>query len=165
MNWINKTFFKSKCLKAIVYCEDKRVRTFYVIPDENKSTITIKDLNKSFSIVTEDNKSRFQYIDVNGFPTYLYHYDRIEPIDPMDAKNLGSRKPAEVAKALNAKIIQELFSSINSSFAGNMMFIVMIGIMVLGFGMIYYVLSGQIEELKQLITGTTALLEVTSWKM
>lgn len=163
-NWINKTFFKSKCVKAVVYCEDKRVRTYYVLPDDNKNTITIKELGKSFWITTEDGKSRFQYIDINGFPTYLYHYDRIEPVDPMDAKNLGSRKPAEVNKALSAKILQELFSSINSSLSGNMMFFLMMGLMVLGFGMIYYVFSQQLDELKQIITSTTEFVEVISWK-
>ena len=159
-NWINKTFFKSRCVKVIVYCEDKRIRTYYVLPDENKTTVSIKEIGKSFSIITDDGKSRFQYIDINGFPTYLFNYDRLEPIDPMDAKNLGSRRPAEIAKALNAKIIQELFSSINSSLAGNTMFFLMMGLMILGFGMIYYVFSQQLDELKQIITTTTGFMGV-----
>lgn len=152
-NWINKTFFKSKCVKAIIYCEDKRTRIYYVLPDENKSTITIKELGKTFSIISDGNK-RSQYIDTNGFPVYLYHFNRVEAIDPLDAKSLGTRTPAEVSKMLNAKIIQELFGAINANLSGNMMFILVIGVMVLGFGLIYYVFSKDLEAIKNLITNT-----------
>lgn len=160
-NWINKTFFKSTCVKAIVYCEDKRVRTYYVVPDKNQSTITINSLGKTFTIIDEDkNKknNKYHYIDSKGFPVYLFNYDRLEAIDPLDAKNLGTRTPAEVSKALNAKIIQELFSAVNSSLQGNMVLLILVGVMVLGFGLIYYMFTNEIQSLKDLIANTTTAL-------
>ncbi len=153
-SWIAKTFFKSSCVKALVYCEDKRVRTFYVVPDENRNTITISSIGKTFSIIS-DGKTRSQYIDIKGYPTYLFNYDRLEAIDPLDAKNLGTRTPAEVSKALNAKVIHEVFSSTNQGLQGNMMSILLIGVMVLGFGLLYYMFTSEIASLKELLTNTT----------
>lgn len=157
-SWINKTFFRSTCVKAVVYCEDKRVRTYYVVPDPNQNTITIPSLKKTFSIVdtNANNKvSKYHYFDPKGYPTYLYNYDRLEPIDPLDAKNLGTRTPAEVSKALNAKIIQEVFSSTNTSIQGNMMMLILVGVMVIGFGLLYYMFTSNIDELRKLITDTS----------
>ena len=152
-NWINKTFFKSQCVKAIVYCEDKRVRTFYVVPDSNKATITIPSLGKTFSIIS-DGKTRSQYIDLKGYPTYLFNYDRLESIDPLDAKNLGTRTPFEMSKALNSKVIQEFLNAANQSLQGNMVMFILIGVMVLGFGLIYYVFSQELQAIKDLLTTT-----------
>lgn len=70
-NFIVKTFYRSKAVKAIITYPDKRVKTFWVVPKGH--TITIG--NNTFNINKED------FYLHKGIPTYFYNTNNTEPVN------------------------------------------------------------------------------------
>lgn len=136
--FINKKFKKSKCVKVIYFTEDKKQHTHYLIPKGQE--ITIKD--KSFLI----NKDDF-FLDPKGFITYVFTYIRLEPINPHDVKNYGETTPTDLSIALNSRVASEILSATKNKADINTLLIAMMFLIIIGFGVLWYLLSGDMQTI------------------
>lgn len=73
-DWINKNLFKNRCVRALIFKEDHRLVTRYLIPTVDDH-ITAGE--RSFMI---DHKN---FYFQKGIPTYIYNSISPEPINPI----------------------------------------------------------------------------------
>lgn len=142
MNWINKTFRKSKCVKVIYFGEGKKHTINYVIPHDS----VVKIGGKAFMLNQDD-----FFIDDKNFITYVFSFNRVEPIDPNNAKTLGTITPADLGVALDSDVASQILSATKNKADINILLIVMLFLMVVGFGAVWYMLSEQIKGLYEIL--------------
>src|SRR5690554_6110990 len=94
-----KLFFKSKLIRYYMFYPDGRMVVDYAIPVDNQF---------------KHGEGRYDLGDRNGFIskgvlTYIYRYERIDPINPLDLEK--SVYPATYYDtAINANVIKEVFN-------------------------------------------------------
>ena len=142
MNWFNKHFRKSKCIKVIYFGEGKKHYINYIIP--NNSTVTM--YGKTFMLNKED-----FFIDDKNFVTYVFSFNRVEPVDPNNAETLGTITPEMLNVALDSNVASQILSATKNKADINMLLMVMIGVMILGFGALWYTLNEQIAGLYEIL--------------
>jgi len=140
MNFINKHFRKSQCVKIIYFGEGRKHSIRYLIPKSD----TISFDGKSFIL----NKKDF-FIDNKNFITYIFSYNRIEPVDPNDAETLGKITPADLDVALNSRIASEILNASKNKTDINIILVIVIIVMIAGFVGVWYMLSEQINALQE----------------
>ena len=140
MNFINKHFRKSKCIKVIYFGEGRKHSIKYLIPKDN----TVSFDGQSFII----NKKDF-FVDNKNFITYIFGYNRVEPIDPNNAETLGDITPADLDVALNSRIASEILNASKSKTDINIILVIVIIVMIAGFVGVWYMLSEQINALQE----------------
>lgn len=142
MNWINKHFRKSKCVKIIYFGEGKKHSINYVIPKDS----IVKIGGKAFML----NQNDF-FIDNKNFITYVFSYNRVEPVDPNNAERLGDITPADLGVALDSDVASQILSATKNKADINMLLIAMMFLMIVGFGAVWYMLSEQIKGLYEIL--------------
>src|SRR5690554_6589181 len=126
MNFINKHFRKRECVKIIYFSEGKKHTIYYLIPKGN--TITIGD--KSFILNSKD-----FFVDNKNFITYVFSYNRLEPIDPNNFEKIAKEgqeifDPAVFDSALNGKIATEILDGAKNKADINIFLMIALFIMV-----------------------------------
>lgn len=99
--WFYKSFRKDELVHAVVYTGDRRVRNYYRTPSGQE----IKILNKTFLINDKD-----FFLDKDSIPTFTYHINRTDPIDPFDTKK-SVMSPEYYDIAINNKVAKDIFAS------------------------------------------------------
>jgi len=139
-NFINKHFKKGRCVKVIYFGEGKKQEVHYLIPRAN--TVRIKSLEKAFVINDKD-----FFIDTKGFITYVFSYDRVEPVNPNNAKRLGTIDPADLNTAIDSRVASEILSATRQRADINVILFILIGVLVLGFLAIWYTTNERFDDL------------------
>ena len=142
MNWINKTFRKSKCIKVIYFGEGKKHNIHYVIPHDS----VVKIGGKAFMLNQDD-----FFIDDKNFITYVFSFNRVEPIDPNNADTLGTITPADLGVALDSDVASQILSATKNKADINILLVVIMFLMVVGFIGVWYMLSEQIKGLYEIL--------------
>lgn len=152
-NFINKHFRKNQCVKVIYFGEGKRHSINYLIPKGN--TVSLGD--KSFIL----NNKEFS-IDSKNFITYVFSYNRLEPIDPnafekisKDGKEIFD--PAVFDSALNSRIASEILDASKNKTDINIFLMIAMFIMIVGFAFLWYTFNEQFNALNEALK---PLLEV-----
>jgi hypothetical protein len=140
MNFINKHFRKSKCIKVIYFAEGKKQITYYVIPDGKN--ITLKDHEKTFEL----NDKEF-FIDPKGFITYVFSYNRVETVDPNNAETLGTTTPFDLETAIESKVASEILQATRNKADINIILLIVMAIIVIGFIALWYTTDQRFNEL------------------
>jgi len=140
-NFINKTFYKHQSVKCLVVSEDHKISTYYVRPKAN--TITIN--TKTFQL-DKDNFS----IDKKGFITYIFSTKSIASINIHDVKS-SLITPETYNVGINSSVASEILNAVKPKFDTGMLMIIMLIVMIAGFGILWYMLSEQLNELKEAI--------------
>lgn len=140
--WYYKSFKKDQLVHAVVYTGDRRVRNYYRIPKGSE----IKIANKTF--LTND---RDFFLDMDSIPTFTYHINRTDPIDPFDTKK-SVMTPEYYDIAINNKVASDIFASTKSKMdvAQVTLFIALfalIGIAAVGY--LVYEQSNVINEMRE----------------
>lgn len=99
-NFIVKTFYRSKAVKAIITYPDKRVKTFWVVPKGH--TITIG--NNTFNINKED------FYLQKGIPTYFYNTNNTEPVNVITEAQ-SKITPDDYNVAISSAVAREIFET------------------------------------------------------
>lgn len=149
IDFINKHFRKSKTIKIIYFGEGKKHVVRYLIPKDN----VISFSGKAFLL----NQNDF-FVDNKNFITYVFSYNRVEPIDPNDALTLGNNTPANLAVALESDVATQILSATKNKTDINLILFLIIGITVLGLLAVWYTLSNQIKDLTELLQPLSELI-------
>jgi hypothetical protein len=150
MNWINKHLRKSKCVKIIYFAEGKKQNTYYLIP--TGKNVTIKGEKKTFELSDKE-----FFVDPKGFITYVFSYNRVETIDPNNADTLGTTTPFDLNTAIESQVASEILSASRNKADINIILLIVMGIMVIGFIALWYTTDQRFNEL---IDSLKPLLEV-----
>lgn len=139
-----KTFKKDELVHAVVYTGDRRVRNYYRIP----TGLEIKIKNKTFLINDKD-----FFLDMDSIPTFTYHINRTDPIDPFDTKK-SVMTPEYYDIAINNKVASDIFASTKSKMdiAQLNLFVtifVLLGVAALGY--LVYEQGNMINEMREVL--------------
>lgn len=143
-----KTFNKSKVVKCVMVHNDRRVKTFYAVPDNN--TVT----HKGLTLVINNR----EYYLSNGYPTYFFEENDINP-KAMFSQSKGERMtPVELSTIINNNVAKDIFAASGKAFdmATFSMIISFATLAVVGY-IAYTVfnmdtqLSAQIAELREVL--------------
>ena len=137
-NLINKHFKKGKCVVAMVFDTDRRARIRYVIP-KNKS-ITIR--GNSWALNEDD---MFLY---KGVPAYVLTTKNAEPIkiNPLNQSE-NFMTPQDYNTAISSRVAEQIFLSTKKGFDGNVISMLLSGIVIIGLVVIAYLGNEAITEL------------------
>lgn len=141
-NWFNKTFRKNVCVKVIYFGEGRKHKISYLIPKDS----TVKIDGKAFMI----NKKDF-FVDSKNFITYVFSFNRVEPIDPNRAKTLGTTTPADLGIALDSNVAEQILTASKGHGEFNLFMILLLVVMVLGFGLLYYLFTSELEKIYEIL--------------
>ncbi len=146
-NFINKTFLKGKCIRALVHYQDRRVRLHWVIPKDNTLTVN----KESFTINDKD------FVLHKGIPTYLYVSGTPEPMNlykqPMN--EIMTSKDFNVA--LNANVARQIFEAQGSNLGG--MIPLILGFVIIAvMGYLFYTMNQEFTALRNQINQINELL-------
>jgi len=141
-NWINKHFRKSKCVKVVYFGEGKKNSTYYLIPKDS----TVHFEGKAFMINQDD-----FFLDNKNFITYVFSYNRVEPIDPNNAKTLGTITPANLSIALDSNVASQILSATSNKPDINIFLFAIMFLMIIGFGAVWYLLSEQLKSIYDIL--------------
>jgi len=137
-----KYFKKENAVKAIVFSKDKRIKTYYALPNSN--TITIK--NNSYTINDDD------WFISDGFPTFVYNDQSAEPQNPIKAKLKPVMSPEDFNVAISAKVAKEIFDASSNKLDAGTVGLILSFITLGGLGALYYVFSEKFTAIMQLLT-------------
>lgn len=158
--FIIKNFLKRKAVKAFVLYPDKRIRTYWAIPDGN----IIKINNMSFLI----NENDFS-LDTKGIPCYIYDISNIEPKNlqneikpkkPSAGKTEDYRiiTPQDLDTAITAKVATEIFNASRKNMDTGTITLIFSVLSVIAVGVVAYmgfekldVIIEKLQELEDLI--------------
>ena len=148
-NWWNKNFKKSKCVKVLIHYPDHRVKTHYVIPHGEYVII-----NKNSFVIDKDNV----YFDEKSFPTYLFKFDDIEPINiqpinAMEKKEKPIKSPMELYTQAESKLMQQFIMGMGGGLDLQTIALVIsvVTLFAMGFGL--YTLYSEVNKLQEVIGG------------
>lgn len=136
-NKFNKIFRKNAVIKIILLNPDKRIKTYYIIP--NNKDVIIK--NNTYQL---DDKNFF--IDNKGYITYIFSYKNVLPYN-IDNQKFGDITPADMNVALESRVASEIFKSTSKESPLQTIIIVLIAVVVIGLGILYYALSNDIKSI------------------
>jgi len=100
--WFIKHFRKTKAIKVILFTEDKRMQTYWVIPKGDQVTAA----GRTFLLNDQD------FTLSNNVPTYLFNFKTTSPMNPLTMK-AETMSPARLKTALDAKVAEEIFASVD----------------------------------------------------
>lgn len=149
MNFINKHFRKGKCVLAIFLSEDRRVRFKYVIPKGNNVTIG------SYSyIINEDDLFLHK-----GMPAFILTTKNAEPIkvNPLNKKT-SYLSAEEYNTAISNQVAKQIFLANKGGFDGNILTLILLGVLLMGLIVIGYLGSQYITEINERIINLENLL-------
>jgi hypothetical protein len=145
--WFIKHFRKTKAIKVILFTEDKRMQTYWVIPKGDQVSVA----GRTFLLNDHD------FTLSNNVPTYLFNFKTTSPMNPLTMK-AETMSPARLKTALDAKVAEEIFASVDQKMNIKTLVILFGIINLVGFALIGYfglehigTLQEQIAQLRQLI--------------
>jgi hypothetical protein len=147
--WMIKTFYKDKAVKAVVAYPDKRIKTHWAIPENN--TITINGF--TYLIKAED------MMLGKGTPTFVYTSDSAEPINLMDLqKSLYTAEDFDTA--ISAKVAREILQAIDGK-ANLMMLAVGASVLsIIAVGAVWYTLNETLTHIMTKLDEIMALIKL-----
>ena len=137
-NWINKNLRKGKCVVVLIFDTDRRAKIRYVIP-KNKSVT----LGSNSWILNEDDMFLYK-----GIPAYVLTTKNAEPIkiNPLN-QNENYMTPQDYNTAISSRVAEQIFLSTKKGFDGNLLSMLMSGIVIIGLIVIAYFGNEAITEL------------------
>lgn len=148
-NFINKHFRKGKCVVAMVFDTDRRARVRYVIPKNKSITIAAKSW-----ILNEDDMFLYK-----GTPAYVLTTKNAEPIkiNPLNQKE-NFMTPQDYNTAISSKVAEQIFLSTKKGFDGNLISMLLNGLIIIGLIVIVYLgiqyineINTKIDEIRQIL--------------
>ena len=146
-NWVNKHFHKTKSIKVLLFDEGQKQTAHYVIPSGN-----IVNIKRRGSYVLD--KQNF-FIDEKKFITYVFGQQSKQPTNPLREKDQGDYSPQELQVALESHVANEILNYSKKGMDINIVTLLLFVVMIVGFFLVYYTLSGQITDLKETLTPIT----------
>lgn len=139
-----KWFAKDQLVHAVVFTGDKRIRNYYRIPQGNNIHIN----GRTFVMNDKD-----FFLDKESIPTFTYHVNRTDPIDPFDTKK-SVMSPEYFDTAINNKVATDIFSATKTKMDTAMIalfisFVSLIGIGIVGY--LIYEIIPQINEIRDVL--------------
>ncbi len=137
--FIYKLFFKSKMIRYYMFYPDGRMKIGYAIPEDNQF---------------HHEGGRYDLGDRDGFIskgilTYVYQYDRIDPINPLDLNK--SIYPAKYYDtAINANVIKEVFNATSGETIPKTLLITLGAIVITGV-LVWYMIDMQLQEIRTIL--------------
>jgi hypothetical protein len=138
-----KVYKRRNMIKAIIVYADRRVKSYWVKPDNN--TLTIGE--RSYTITKDD-----IFLSKN-VPCYLYQADVPEPINPLNFnKSLWTAQ--EFNTAIESKVAREIFNAVDKKLDAGTIAMIMGAATVLAVVVVAYLGSTSIqlilEQLKEI---------------
>ena len=131
----------NKAVKAIIFSKDKRIKTYYCIP-QNK-TITIG--TNSFVINDDD------FFLSDGFPTYIYNDISSEPVNPNKLNNKTFMKPDDFNAAISSKVAREIFDAASNKMDAGGLGLIFSGITLAAVAILAYIGYSNFESMLAII--------------
>lgn len=129
-----KIYRRRNMIKAIVVYADRRVKSYWVKPDNN--TLTIGE--RSYTITKDD-----IFLSKN-VPCYLYQADQPEPVNPLNFnKSLWTSQ--EFNTAIEAKVAREIFNAVDRKLDAGTIAMIMGGLTVIVVGVVAYMGNNSIQ--------------------
>lgn len=147
--WFIKHFKKNKAVKLIIFTEDKRMKTYWVLPKGDQVTAN----GRTFLLNDKD------FTLSNNVPTYLFNFKTTSPMNPLTMK-ADSMPPSRLKTALDAKVAEEIFASVDQKMNIKTLVILFGFLNVVGFGLIAYFGIEQIGILQEQIARLQKLIEL-----
>jgi len=138
-----KIYKRRNMIKAIIVYADRRVKSFWVKPDNN--TISID--TRSYTVTKDD-----IFLSKN-VPCYIYQADQPEPINPLNfSKSLMTSQ--DFNTAIEAKVAREIFNAVDKKLDAGMISMIMGAATILAVVVIAYLGNQSItmilEQLKEI---------------
>lgn len=146
--WFIKHFRKTKAVKLIVFTEDKRMQTHWVLPKGDQVTAD----GRTFLLNDKD------FTLSNNVPTYLFNFKTTAPLNPLTMK-ADPMPPSRLKTALDAKVAEEIFASVEQKMNVKTLVILFGLINLVGFALIGYFGSEYIGALEEQIARLRQLVE------
>jgi len=150
---IAKLFYKERYVIIKIIFPDKRMKTYYEIPNNN--IVSIKEIEKSFTI--DEEKALF----TKGIPTFYYNSNSTCPIRfyPTEEElQFIEVSPEKLFGGIENKLVTEMFSKFSKQENANLP-LLLSGISILltlGIGVLAYVmfdkLGVSLQEIKDIIS-------------
>lgn len=103
INWLRKTFHKSKIICVYIFDETGRFNEYVVYPDKTNNVINIDECSYIFSAK--------DVVYVNGYPSLFYMKNNPKPIDFKQKRIFPEITAQEFNAALNNSIVRDLMKA------------------------------------------------------
>lgn len=143
-SFINRYFRKSKAVKILIHFPDHRVRTYYTIPKGDQITVS----NGVFKLDLDN-----VFYDEKRFPTYLYSFKDVRPINALTGDSKKDIDPTELFIQSENKLVNEFIKGMGGGLDINMIMLVLMIVLlgVSGFGL--FTLYNEVGEIKEILGG------------
>lgn len=142
-NFYNKYFRKHECIRFILINENHKLMNYYLIPEAE--TITIN--NQAYRL----DKDNF-YIDKKGFITYIGSTKTTAVVNIHNVL-ASTISPEMLAVGINSKVASEILNAVKPKVDIALITIIMLFVMVVGFGFLWYTITTELKTLYDLING------------
>ena len=156
--FILKHFYKNKIICVQLYHPDRRLTSHYVIPTGNTAQVG----KLSFHLDTEH-----MYLS-KGIPTFTYN--SLDPasipiqLEPADWKN--SKISANAFNdAIDETITSKIITGFNTKISTEMMMMLLGGVMIAAIGVLWYMLSQDIQSLQNALNEQRPVIEALREKI
>jgi hypothetical protein len=145
-----KYFHSNKAVKVIVFSKDKRVKTYYVKPDNN----TVEVESKTYTLNDQD------WFISEGFPTYIFNDRDAEPQNPLNPKVRSLMTADDFNVAISSKVARDIFDASSSKMDTGTLGLIISIITLIGVGAVGYLLTENFTQLSQTITEIREVLRL-----
>jgi hypothetical protein len=140
---ILRLYKRRNMIKAIIVYDDRRVKSYWVKPDNDNITIA----ERSYKITKDD-----IFLSKN-VPCYIYQANQPEPINPLNNKK-SLMTSQEFNTAIEAKVAREIFNAVDKKLDAGTIALLMGGATILAVVVIAYLGNQSItiilEQLKEI---------------
>lgn len=138
--WVIKTFKKKQAVRIYIVNEENRLRSYWVIPNPSGEVII-----GSYAFKLSKDAMVLQ----NNVPTYVFNTKNADPIN-LVKKRTRHMTAEDFHLAIDSHVAQDIIKASGGDKL-SLEFIITLLVMFVGFAGIFYVFSGQFEELRLLI--------------